>query len=220
MGEEKREHDRFPVHDLQGTLLYASEVDVVNLSLGGAAIETGKRLDIGGEYLLKLRLAEGALSLRGLVVWSVISRNRPGGKGESVPVYSAGIRFTEVFSDKARELMEFLESREFTRGKRLNGLRFPIEPRQPAVLDYPFNYRVRNISAGGMEIETRQGFEADKVFQMDISLAAGVLISLYGRVAFCREASPEGGRGYHVGIQFQEMTEEHRARLDEYVKGL
>lgn len=219
MAGKKRKHKRYPVDGLHGNMLLASDVNIINLSLGGAAIEAEKRLNIGREYTLKLEGGKEPLALKGVVVWSVISRSRQTAKGDSVPVYTAGLQFKEIFDEKARSLMDFLDSKRTPGEGRLSGLRFLIESKQPAVLNYPFNYRVKNISADGMEIETDQDFNPREVFMMELFLDEMVPVSLSGRVASCREIAGDAN-AYQVDIKFLSMSDEHRVMLEEFVKSL
>ncbi len=219
MGGRKRKHKRYPVDGLHGNMLLASNINVINLSLGGAAIEAEKRLNIGSEYTLKLESGKEPLSLKGVVVWSVISKSRQTEKGDSVPVYTAGLQFKEVFDEKARSLLDFLDSKRTLEEGRLSGLRFMIESKEPAVLDWPFSYSVKNISADGMEIETDHGFNPREVFMMELFLDEIEPVSLSGMVSSCREIAGDAN-AYHVDIKFLSMSDEHRVMIEEYVKSL
>ncbi|NWF52292.1 MAG: hypothetical protein HXY47_04340, partial [Nitrospirae bacterium] len=53
--EERRKYKRYNVEGMQGYLYMLSELVIKNISIGGMAIETEKRLDIEREYSFKIR---------------------------------------------------------------------------------------------------------------------------------------------------------------------
>jgi len=81
----KRRHPRLVVEGVHGKMVFASQVEILNLSLGGVALTADRRLNIGGEYTLKLALAGETLDIKGIVVWSALSGLRKSGEGEGVP---------------------------------------------------------------------------------------------------------------------------------------
>jgi c-di-GMP-binding flagellar brake protein YcgR len=220
MDSQKRRHKRYHVEGIHGNMLFASEVNILNLSLGGAAIEADKRLNIGREYTLKLEHKGKTISVRGLVVWSVISRNKRTEQGESIPIYQAGLQFIDVLNEKSKELLDFLNSRKVVDESRVSGIRFVIDSDQTAVLNYPFSYRVKSISLSGLLIETDHEFRQDDRFNMEIFLEENVPVSFSGRVVTCRDSEEEENRLYEVGIEFVEMSEESRASLKQYLSSL
>lgn len=220
MSEELRKHERYPLRGIQGSMLFASEVNVINLSLGGAAIEADKRLNIGKEYALKLETRSGVLSLKGVVVWSVISRSRRTESGSVVPVYLAGLKFTDIFSEKAKDLLDFLERRKAEDESRLSGMRFTIDTTQPAQLRFPANYTVRKLSTDGMDIEIDREFYPEDLFKLEVSLDGDIPISVSSKVVSCRTVPREGESLFEVRIRFVDMTANTRAAIARYVKSL
>ena len=106
---ENRRHPRYIVEDIHGNVLYTSDIEVLNISVDGAAIETARRLEVNREYSFRINYKDISLSLKGSVVWALLtSRSKKGTQG-SVPVYRAGIKFTDVLSEKAEALLKFIE---------------------------------------------------------------------------------------------------------------
>src|SRR4051812_26304348 len=87
-GRDKRRSPRIMVESLQGTMVMAAQVEVLNLSLGGAAVRAPRRLNLGCEYTLKLQVGDHILPLKGMVVWAVLSGSTREKGGEIVPQYS------------------------------------------------------------------------------------------------------------------------------------
>ena len=77
MGRDKRREPRFVVEGLQGHMTFASEVEILNMSLSGVALRTDRRLVIGNEYQLRLEADGGhGLNLKGVVVWCALEARR------------------------------------------------------------------------------------------------------------------------------------------------
>jgi c-di-GMP-binding flagellar brake protein YcgR len=216
----RRRYPRFTVQGLQTTMVLTSEVEVINLSLGGIALRASRRLDIGSEYALTLDVDERQLRLNGTVVWSVLS-DIVQRSGESVTYYSAGLRFDDVLSDKVRGLMEFIDRNKVAAEHRLSGIRFTIKADGAALLDGPESYAVRLISLGGMLIETDRELGIDETYAMEINPPDMEPITFTGRVASQLEVDDDdSGTSHQIGIEFLEMSEEGRQRLQQFVDTL
>src|SRR3974390_3774781 len=103
---DKRRQPRFLVEGLHGRMTFASQVEILNMSLSGVAIKVDRRLNIGAEYSPKLEVQERTVSVKGVIVWSVLSEMRKGPDGEDRVVYSAGMRFSDVMTPRHGELLE------------------------------------------------------------------------------------------------------------------
>lgn len=110
--EEKRRHERFQIEyiDLAGKIILASEVTVLDLSVGGIAVKADRRLEIGREYSVALKYQGKNLSLRCIVMWSVLAELRKGLPGERVPMYKAGLKITSSAADSLKDLVDFIAS--------------------------------------------------------------------------------------------------------------
>ena len=71
---KKRRYKRFTVDlmGIRGTVLFANEVEIIDLSLGGISIKTDRRLGISNVYSLKISDKGRVLPMKGRVVWSVL----------------------------------------------------------------------------------------------------------------------------------------------------
>jgi hypothetical protein len=215
----KRRHPRYTVQDVRGHLVLASRVEILNLSLGGAALRADRRLDIGAEYTLKLEMGDRFISMPGVVVWSVLSGLRPA-KDEGAPQYSAGIQFKAAINEKMRDLVEFIDENRIVEEHRLAGLRFQVEAPGKAVLDSLESYRVRLISLSGMLIEAERRLEAERVYAMYFHTPHGDRVAFAGRVASCLEDAAGGPRRFRIGVAFVDMAGHDRQRLETFVSSL
>lgn len=225
---ELRRYERFSVEGIHGNMLFTSEIRILNISIGGVAIETTKRLNIGGEYTVKLQGESGTISVRGKVVWSELSCSRKGPREEVVPVYRTGLQFVDAISESVGPLIDFIESHKKTPEGRLDGLRFEIHaPR--AVLSVPSHYKVKKISEGGMLIESAERYELEERYPMELFIPAGIsgpygsgskVIGFIGRVASCIEVLNSNPKCYDIGIEFVEMSEISKKNLQDFIATL
>ena len=220
--EDKRRHPRFTVEGLQGAMVFTTPVEIVNMSLGGAAVRANIRLDIGREYVLKLRVDGDGVEIKGLVVWSTLSGLRRTDEGESISQYSAGIKFRDVLTQQLAELLEFIDQNKVNPEKRLSGIRFRITASGKAELDTSQLYEVQLISLCGMLIRTEHDLQIEGQYPMEIAVPGDEPIRFTGRVASSLEVQGDaGGPSFHeVGIEFLQMPANDRARLDAFVATL
>lgn len=219
-----RHHKRFIVEgmEINGKMLFATEVIVLNVSVTGMSFKADRRLNIGKEYTVRVQNHDRIIAVQGLVVWSRLVGNKPGRDGDSIPVYAAGMKFTNVLNKRVSEIISFIESHERQGqdegpGHRLSGLRFVITDPGRAVLQYPFLYRVKKISAGGMLIESDQALAQEENFPMELSIPDEGVISFTGRVASCIRTGVSGAEHFDIGIEFIEMAVHLRKKLDDFI---
>jgi len=221
MGREKRREPRFVVEGLQGHMTFASEVEILNMSLSGVALRTDRRLVIGSEYQLRLEGAGGnGLNVKGVVVWCALESRRKDTRGDDILIYSAGLRFAGVINDALSALLEFLDRHKVHPEQRTGGTRFEIEATGRALLDVPHPFRVKVLSLTGMLAQATASLDLDHVLPMELSLDEGDPLRFDGRVAYCTEVDLDQGTQYEIGVEFVHMPPDDRARLEAYVERL
>lgn len=215
-GREKRRAQRFVAENLQGTMVLASQVEVLNLSLGGVAIRADRRLNLGTEYSLKLEQQGRSVSVRGLVVWSTLSGFARNARGETVPSYTAGLKFGDLPTERLAELIGFIDRKRVAEEQRLAGIRLEIRAAE-AEVDRREPYRVRLISRYGMLIEARHPLPAETQCAMALQPPGRATVELVARVVSCQAV---GQDRYALGIEFREMEDGARWRLERYIESL
>ncbi|MDA8084312.1 MAG: PilZ domain-containing protein [Nitrospiraceae bacterium] len=220
--DEKRLHKRFVVEgmELDGNMMFATEVTVLNISISGLSVSADRRMDIGREYTIKLRDHHAAIAVKALVVWSSLTGSREGPQGESVPVYSAGMKFTDVMTQHIAALIGYMEDQIGGPEHRLSGLRFHVAGPGNAVLQYPSRYRVKKISAGGMLIESVEALQAEEFYTMELSIPEESSIHFLGRVVSCTLSEAGGIGHFDIGIEFAGMGEDARGKLNDFLSML
>ena len=207
------------VEGVHSRMVLSAEVDVINLSLGGVAIRAKRRLNIGSEYALTLNVDDRELRVKGVVVWSTLSDIARRGE-ETVPYYSAGLRFSDVLSQKVQDLIAFIDRHKIAQEHRLSGIRFLIKAEGKAQLDSLESYAVKLVSLSGMLIEADRSFRIEETYAMEIQPPGRDPISFSGRVASHLELDVEGANRHQIGIEFLDMSPVDREKLKEFIAHL
>jgi hypothetical protein len=214
---EKRRFKRYGVDGIHGSVLYLSELDVLNISVEGAAIETTKRLDVNREYTFKITYKDTALNLRGRVVWALLCYREKKGSEEIIPFYRAGIMFTDTLTEKATVLLSFIEENKIkTPEKRLGGVRFKIANAKSVKINYPYTYELKKISLSGMLIETEYPLELNSHYDVELYLSEHAL-SIVGRIANCEKIDSHDVTKYSIGIEFVKISENDIGKLKDFL---
>jgi hypothetical protein len=226
----KRRHRRFSVDamDIKGNAVFATEVVINDISITGVSLITGRRLDRGTEYSLRILDHDFDLSLQGTVIWCMENESA-GARDEHAHLkYAAGMQFAELRQETKAGLMRFIES--YLREKptpvkvhEMSGLRcnirFHLDSKESSVLNVAETYRVIKLGLGGLLIESSHSLESDTRIHMGITIPGNRNLSFTGRVVFCVVSSDNASR-FEVGIEFIEMPEPDRVSLKEFIRRL
>jgi len=214
---ENRKFRRYDVDSVHGRMAYMSDINILNISMDGAAIATTQRLSLDREYALKLNYENSSVTLRGKIVWSVLSHSKALKNGEVVPVYKAGVKFTNVLTDAATNLIAYIEkSRTSDMEKRILGVRFKVRQPDNAMITLPCEYEIRKISLSGMLIVSDAAHEINSEHEMEIQLD-GTPVSVIGRIANLAEVKGEGAVKYDIGVEFISVPEKELKVLASYL---
>jgi len=225
----KRRHERYNVDtaDISGKMLLAKFLKILNISIGGICFQTEKRLNLGSQYTIKLNGKGRSLDVRGVVVWSTLRECIKDARGNIVPIYTAGMKFVDIPAEKVTEIVNFIDDHRWdgdrtvdifkASGPRLF-VRIQIENPENAALDY--HYRVKNLSLGGVLIESVHALELERRLPMELELGGGRTFTFLGRVAYCLEVSDETGEHYDIGIDFTEISEKDKGVVREFIASL
>jgi hypothetical protein len=108
---EKRGNKRFRLEglDVKGKMMFASKIEIIDISIGGISLRADRRLNIGRGYVLQLEDKKKVISVKGVVAWSLLSGSIGRQGGESIPEYTAGMEFRDVSTEKIVDLLDFIE---------------------------------------------------------------------------------------------------------------
>jgi c-di-GMP-binding flagellar brake protein YcgR len=224
---ERRKYKRFKVDGkgIESKVVFAKNVKIIDMSIGGMSVETDKRLNPGSKHILKLKQKNKVLSLKSIVARCLLGRSLKSLSGEVIPIYNAGLEFIDVPNEMRSEIAKFIEDHREepdkkvdiyeSSGRRLY-IRFQIVTPEE-VTDFFESCKVKELSLGGILIESEHAQEIENKLQMEIFLPEGEPITLLGRIASCLLIKDEDPKLYDLGIEFLEMSEEDRERLEEFI---
>ena len=207
--------------ELYGKMILAQKVEIIDISLGGVALKTGRRLNIGREYLLKLEWKGKTLDVWGVAVRSELIGIEEGDSGKNVPIYTAGVMFKDASSNT---IADFINSIEWDKkeavsvmvDKRLH-VRFDITTPCEKTLSFPAQFKVQEISLSGILIQTEQALVIDSMIPMWLSLKTDKHISFIGRVASCRMIEDKGQAHFEIGLEFKDLTNKDMTLLNTFI---
>jgi c-di-GMP-binding flagellar brake protein YcgR len=226
-----RKHKRYKVDDLKisGNVLLAKYMKILDISIGGMALLTEKRMSIGRQYTFKIEGKGRSLTAQGVVVWSLLSESIGDTLGNVIPLYKVGMKFADLSTAKTCEIADFIESHKHeadrhvdvfsASGRRLH-IRIQIEEPERAVLNVPEGYKVKSLSLSGMLIESEHTLQTESTLPMEITLPDNKCIQFLGRVVSCLEIEEAGVRHNEIEIDFAEISKEDRERLHNFTRTL
>jgi hypothetical protein len=108
---ERRKHTRYRVDDSKFNLkIDLTKIsNIIDISISGISLIADRRLDIGKQYRLKFYDGRDVITVNGTVIWSLLSESRKVLKGHAVPVYTVGMKFTNISNKTIQELMHLID---------------------------------------------------------------------------------------------------------------
>ena len=195
--EDKRRYKRYTldVTDVRSDMIFATDVMILDISLGGISLKADKRLNMGVEYIIKIRARDEMINLRGEVVWALLSDHRETPNGHGIPIYKAGLKFTHLSDEKLSEIVKFIENykSEVDRAMFVCQLydqrlfeRLSIDtPVGAAVLHRYEGCKVKALSFSGMLMESEFALNIEDRLPMKLTLAEDKAVTFQGKVASC-----------------------------------
>jgi hypothetical protein len=202
-------------------MTFASEVSILDIGLGGVSVRADKRLNIGGRYRLKIECQPKALDLTCEVAWARMSGTKRSPDGESVAVYTAGMKFVGLSPQALADLHGVIaavgQAELPATNDRRTHPRVPADPPGIALLGFPADYTVRTLSLSGMLIECPEAVVPESRIPMALSLDGGPDVEFRGRVVSCIPGPEGDARFYRIGIEFVDLTDAGRSALASYI---
>ncbi len=221
--QDKRRHKRFrlDVMEINGKMILADKVEIIDISLGGMALKTDRRLNVGKEYLIKLGDKGKRIDVKGIIVRCELSKIEERCNGERVPLYTAGMMFKDVAPDKIADFLSSIEQHKKEEApavvdRRLT-VRFYITTPREQTLSFPSQFKVKEISLNGMLIQTEESLGIESMIPMELSLKADNPVNFIGRVASCRMSGGKGQAFYEIGVEFTGLRDEGRTSLKAFI---
>ena len=216
--DNRRQHDRFSADDVRGNFSYSVEASVLNISLGGLAVRTQSQLSIGRKYRFQLGGFTEAVTLSGSVRWCRMSGTERQESGDIIPVYDAGIAFDEVLTEKAEELLAFMEKNIVLSPKRRISGRFKIESVDQVILETESEFQVREISVSGMMIEADVALKPETALELEMRLGRWKFTSP-ARIIYMAEIDLQDETlRYRMGVEFVGSSPDQLMKLEKFIR--
>ncbi len=211
---DRRRHRRKSVRGLRGSFPLRYEVEVLNMSASGLAIECRRPLEVGSAYQLVLPASRKTFEVRADVRWHRLARVERSGSG-LLAVFRSGLDFANSLDEKSRQRLTLLKRRERADGERRLSKRFKVGLAGPATVTMRQSFSVLVLSLSGMLIETARPVDSGSL--LDLKLVAGDrTLPVVGRVA---NVEPAGrGEGCQAGIAFDFLDQGTRRALENVTK--
>jgi Tfp pilus assembly protein PilZ len=221
--QDKRRHKRFKLEfmEINGKMILAQKMELIDISLGGVALKTDRRLNVGKDYLIKLDYKGKNIEVKGVIVRCALS-NIEERNGEGVLIYAAGMMFKDPSSDMIADFINSIESDKKETGPvtadRRNNVRFYITTPCEKTLCFPSQFKVTVISQSGMLIQTEQAMEIESRIPMGLTVQeSDTPINFIGRVASCLQKKDNGQTHYEIGVEFTDLTDRDKTLLKTFI---
>ena len=159
--QDKRQYKRFKVvaRGIKGKMILAKDVEIVDISIGGILVKTDKRLYPSSKHIIKLMHKDKVISVKSIVIWSLLSGLQKNARGELIPMYTAGMEFSSYPEDTVNEITNLVNEYKKDKDKKVDiymsnesGLyiRFHKVTPEKAALDFYESCKVKQPSLGEM----------------------------------------------------------------------
>lgn len=226
--QDRRLHKRFTVDILgiNGEMVFAKDVKILDISIGGASVRADKRMNLGNIYTLKVGGKGIVLTLKGKCMWSVLKESVVDSRSNIVPIYNAGMQFIDLSGENKKELATFIEEHKLD----LEGegniyhssdlrlyMRIQVEDPEHVSIEFREGYAVKNLSLNGMLIESSHPLEIQSEASMKIVFPGGKTIDFVGRVSSCTQIQGTEREKHEIGIEIFELSEHGREIIKKFV---
>jgi hypothetical protein len=217
---ERRRHKRIGLEHMEVTAktVIPTECKILDIGMNGVCVATTQWLPLNNNYSFKFHHNGTTVSNTGTVRWVKLVGTKRGSNEDSVPVYMTGMEFKSVLSDTGRGIIRVLDRYANKDDSRQNGNRFKLKLPAKAVFKIMKECRIRQISTGGMLIETDLDLLSDKPYSWAFNCPGDEhLVSCTGSIVSHAETFNKSGRRHHFGIAFTDLRQEDRKNLARFV---
>jgi hypothetical protein len=111
VAEERRQHKRINIElrGMSGKMPFTSYLNIIDISTGGISFEADRRLNMGRSYTLSIIHDKQTFTVKGTIIWSIIRKSKKDDRGNVIPVYKAGMKFSDESKDQIREFIPLIE---------------------------------------------------------------------------------------------------------------
>ena len=109
--QERRQYQRMKVEHMEvnSEMPSATYMKIIDISKSGVLVNADRKLDIGKKYALKIEYENKVLVVKAAVVWSLFEDNVEDANGNIIPIYIAGMHFTDVLKGEITKITSLIE---------------------------------------------------------------------------------------------------------------
>ena len=221
--KDNRTHKRVSSkgQDIQCTVQFTTEVKLLNISSSGASIRLNKQLNMGNEYSINIKRGETPFSVRGTVIWEKLTASEKNELGDLVPVYKAGLKFSNILTEKGNELIEFISKNLVPSelSSRLQGIRVDISgaPNDSLINNHQ-HFSVLKLSLGGLLLETDSRMKPGDSCWMELNVPEMKKpLKFMGKVVTSTEIPGEKPVMHKTGMEIVKISDEDRSMLKDII---
>jgi len=204
--------------DVAAKTVISTECKILDIGMNGACVATTQWLPLNNNYAFKFHHNGTPVSNTGTVRWAKLVGTRKSSNEDSVPIYMTGMEFKSVLTDTGRGIIRVLDRYADKEDNRQNGNRFKLKLPAKAVFNILKECRIRQISTGGMLIETDLDLVLDKPYSWAFRFPGDDhVICCTGRIVSHAEVFNKSSRRHHYGIAFTDVRKEDRKNLARFV---
>jgi hypothetical protein len=111
LAKERRQHKRLNIElrGMSGKMAFTSYLNIIDISAGGISFEADRRLNMGRSYTLSIIYDKQTIHIKGTVIWSIIRKSKKDDRGNVIPVYKAGMKFSDESREQIQECIPLIE---------------------------------------------------------------------------------------------------------------
>lgn len=214
---KKRRYPRYEVAGLGGHLVVPIQIRVINVGLGGMALETHSYLQFGRAYTLKLEGGGSSLSLTGTVAWCSLRETTRTAEGEVLPVYRAGLKFEALSGERSQRLWGLIRRHALVEIEDSVLGRFKVDLPADTRLGSSYDFAVRKLSLSGLLIETDFQPDVDARFDLQIQLGARRWATRARVASIPSVGRRSAGELTQVGLEFCDLDSNRASQLASFI---
>ena len=217
---ERRRHKRIGLEhmEVKAKTVIPSECKILDIGMSGVCVATTQWLPIDNNYSFKFHHNGTTVSNTGTVRWVKLVGTKKGSNEDSVPIYMTGMEFKSVLTDTGRGIIQVLDRYADKEDNRQNGNRFKLKLPAKAIFNILKECRIREISTGGMLIETDLDLLSDKPYSWAFKFPGDDnVICCTGRIVSHAGTFNKSSRRNHFGVAFTDLQKENRKNLARFV---
>lgn len=216
----RRRHKRIGLEHMEipAKTIITSECKILDMGLNGVRILTTQWLNMKSNYTIRFNIDGKPVSNKGTVKWVKLIDNVKNANQDSMPIYMTGIEFQSVFTDNGKDMLQIVDEYSANGEHRLSGTRLKIKSPGKAVFNILQEYPIRQISSGGMLVETNHELPLEKTFPWAFNFPGDDnIVRCDGRVVSSLKAFGKKQKRFKNCVAFVDMPKEYRAHLARFI---